>query len=100
MRSTPLYAPDGMAGAGSDRQRFELDAMQAHERYDDGLVHNHNWAVTTNFDAKGILGGTPFTRAFAGSAGTARFHEQDAVQAHERYDDGLVHNHDWAVTGK
>lgn len=92
MRLSPLYAPDGMAGAGGNSQRFRLDAVQAHERYDDGLVHNHNWAASSN-DAAPVR-----TSAPAGTPG--RFHDHVTMQQQDRYDDGLVHNHDWAVSGK
>jgi hypothetical protein len=100
MRSTPLYAPDGMAGTRGAPQRFSFDAVQAHERHDDGLVHNHNWAVTADIGAMAGLGETSFIPTFTGSSEAARSRDHGTPQAHDRYDDGLVHNHDWAVTGK
>jgi hypothetical protein len=72
---------------------------QAHDRYDDGLVHNHNWATTDTFGATTTSEGTPFTRAFTGSIDRARSQDY-STRAQEPFDDGLVHNHDWAVTGK
>ena len=51
--------------------------------------------------AMAISGGKSSTTAFAGSTEADQFHEHGAaVQAHERHDDGLVHNHEWAVTAK
>jgi hypothetical protein len=93
MRSTLVYAPDGMFGAGDVRERFKLEAVQAHERHDDGLVHNHDWAATRNSQA-------PATRSMSRPAKPVRFQDHRPTQEQDRYDDGLVHNHDWAVTGK
>jgi hypothetical protein len=81
MRSTQVYAPDGMTGFSAAR-----------ENYDDGLVHNHNWAAASH--------DRPSSAGFGGLPAANRFRAYDAVQAHERFDDGLVHNHDWAVGGK
>jgi isocitrate lyase len=51
--------------------------------------------------AMAISGGRSSTTALAGSTEADQFHEHgDAVQAHERHDDGLVHNHEWAVSAK
>jgi isocitrate lyase len=51
--------------------------------------------------AMAISGGKSSTTAFAGSTEADQFHEGNgAVQPHERHDDGLVHNHEWAVTAK
>jgi isocitrate lyase len=51
--------------------------------------------------AMAISGGKSSTTAFAGSTEADQFHDQGSVtQAHDRHDDGLVHNHDWAVTAK
>src|SRR5580692_6877275 len=50
--------------------------------------------------ATAVSGGQSSTTALAGSTEAAQFHEHEAVQAHDRHDDGLVHNHDWAVTAK
>jgi hypothetical protein len=82
MRSNPLYAPDGMSGGGHTTERF-----------DDGLVHNHHWAVTAD---------EAYPSHGAGSAIEplplqSYCHE---AQTHDRHDDGLVHNHDWAVRGQ
>lgn len=103
MRSTPLYAPDGMASFG---------AVQAHDRYDDGLVHNHHWAVTAMPDQRDVdagyfdVGAVAVSGRMSSAAGftsvtsTHQFQAYGAVHADDRYDDGLVHNHEWAVTGK
>jgi hypothetical protein len=91
MRSTPLYAPDGMMRAGGDLERF-----------DDGLVHNHHWAVTANevypSQNRGATTGIDNGKAFPAIAVAAD--QSTATNSHDRHDDGLVHNHDWAVTGK
>jgi hypothetical protein len=84
MRSTPVYAPDGMSSFGT--------AAGADDRFDEGLVHNHNWAASG--------GETCAPTGHGGMPAASRFRAYDAVQAHERMDDGLVHNHDWAVGGK
>ena len=41
------------------------------------------------------------TTAFAGSTEAAQFHDVPAVpKMHRGDDDGLVHNHEWAVAAK
>ena len=52
--------------------------------------------------AMAISGGKSSTTAFSGSTEAAQFHDHDATasSAHHDHDDGLVHNHDWAVTAK
>jgi isocitrate lyase len=51
--------------------------------------------------AMAISGGKSSTTALAGSTEAAQFHDHgDAVQAQDHHDDGLVHNHEWAVTAK
>jgi len=51
-----------------------------------------------------ISGGKSSTTALHGSTEAEQFHgESHAVEAHsarDRHDDGLVHNHEWAVTAK
>jgi hypothetical protein len=89
-----------MAGAGSTSQHFRFEAIAAHERHDDGLVHNHNWAATTDFPAMTILRDAALTRGLTGLTQEDRFFDRTAVQAHDHYDEGLVHNHDWAVSAK
>ena len=84
MRSTAVYAPDGMTGFSAARAAIDY--------FDDGLVHNHNWAASSH--------DRPASAGFAGMPAASRFRAYDMVQAHERFDDGLVHNHDWAVGGK
>ena len=121
MRSTPLYAPDGMTSAGGASAGFAdagrrytlantgrlpgFDGVQAHERHDDGLVHNHAWAASENAEADGAtaqreagdgyFGATPIAvpRGQSSTTEAARTREAD-------HDDGLVHNHEWAVSGK
>ena len=54
------------------------------DTYDDGLVHNHNWATEPSH-AHGIkLQGEAIAAMSA--------HPKDV----EFFDDGLVHGHDWA----
>ena len=90
MRSTPLYAPDGMTSAG----------LQA-ERFDDGLVHNHHWAVSADESYGGQFRGSAHQRRVLTDADTAAIRRRAAVpHDHDRHDDGLVHNHHWAVSGK
>lgn len=84
MRSTPVYAPDGMAGFSGTRTLLD--------RFDDGLVHNHNWAASSH--------DRPSQAGSAGVPAGSRVRAYDTVQAHDRFDDGLVHNHAWAVGGK
>ena len=51
------------------------------DRFDDGLVHSHDWAREKP---------------------AAPPPQPQVIRAarEERYDDGLVHSHDWASTGK
>ena len=91
MRLTPLYAPDGMSSAG----RFT-------ERFDDGLVHNHHWAVSADEAYPSHSQGSAMD-TFHGWVST----RADAVPAQRLggttghdHDDGLVHNHEWAVSSK
>jgi hypothetical protein len=110
MRSIPLYAPDGMTSTRGNLQRFAgnkrdymlADVVRVEDRHDDGLVHNHGWAMSGESDtaARAVPGGTFSTAPFAGSATVDRFRARDTVWAEDRHDDGLVHNHEWAVSGK
>jgi isocitrate lyase len=92
------YRERGMA-AYSELQQAEFAAES--EGY---TATRHQREVGVGyFDAvaMAISGGTSSTTALAGSTEAAQFHDHgDAVQAHERHDDGLVHNHEWAVTAK
>jgi isocitrate lyase len=48
-----------------------------------------------------ISGGQSSTTAFSGSTEAAQFHDQPPTpDVHRGDDDGLVHNHEWAVTAK
>ncbi|HQT79882.1 MAG TPA: hypothetical protein PLD10_22800 [Rhodopila sp.] len=121
MNSYPLYAPDGMRVAGATSDHFadmrrsgsagtpfstvreRMGVVLPHERHDDGLVHNHAWAVTTAHRPRETGAGyfeTAAMPATAGSSPTTRAHAFDRAQLDERYDDGLVHNHHWAVTAE
>jgi isocitrate lyase len=91
------YKERGMA-AYSEMQQAEFAAET--EGY---TATRHQREVGVGyFDAvaMAISGGKSSTTAFAGSTEADQFHEHDAVQAHERHDDGLVHNHEWAVSAK
>ena len=92
MRMTPLYAPDGMSSGG----RFT-------ERFDDGLVHNHHWAVSADEAYPSHSQGSPMDTGH-GRASTwdhvTGSRLGGAMNGHHHHDDGLVHNHDWAVTSK
>lgn len=51
--------------------------------------------------AMAISGGKSSTTALSGSTEAAQFHGGDHESpVHQGHDDGLVHNHDWAVTAK
>lgn len=93
MRSIPLYAPDGMTGAG----RYA-------ERFDDGLVHNHHWAVTAEeaypSHSQGSAIASSRGRVLSGAEASPFQSHVETTCANDHHDDGLVHNHEWAVTGK
>ena len=94
MRSSPNYAPDGMASIGDTLGRHRPGTVRQQDWYDDGLVHNHNWAVTTNIGVMmGVAG-----RSFAGSVPSTSVDLRPRRSVDDTYDDGLVHNHDWART--
>jgi isocitrate lyase len=51
--------------------------------------------------ATAVSGGQSSTTAFSGSTEAAQFHDQPPTpDVHRGDDDGLVHNHEWAVTAK
>ncbi|MDR3535259.1 MAG: isocitrate lyase, partial [Acetobacteraceae bacterium] len=52
--------------------------------------------------AMAISGGKSSTTALGGSTEAAQFHDNhgETPEMHRVQDDGLVHNHDWAVTAK
>jgi isocitrate lyase len=51
--------------------------------------------------ATAVSGGQSSTTALSGSTEAAQFHDgAPAVDVHRGEDDGLVHNHEWAVTAK
>jgi len=51
--------------------------------------------------AMAISGGKSSTTALSGSTEAAQFHDNGTTtRTHHDHDDGLVHNHDWAVTAK
>lgn len=53
--------------------------------------------------AMAISGGKSSTTALAGSTEADQFHDFDhgeVTKATDRHDDGLVHNHEWAVSAK
>ena len=51
--------------------------------------------------AMAISGGKSSTTALSGSTEAAQFHDGGNIcTVHRGDDDGLVHNHDWAVTAK
>jgi hypothetical protein len=94
MRPTPLYEPDGLMSAGGD-----------HERFDDGLVHNHHWAVTADEAYPSQSQGSSLDeshrgRVLLGAEASAFRGRGEVTYSPDRHDDGLVHNHAWAVTGK
>ena len=118
--TTALYACDGMGGFGHRAERF-----------DDGLVHNHHWAVSAEeaypcsrqaahgqygeshhgervaTSNASWLGGPRLGRPGLGGPGLGGPGLQgpggrgpgETRQASD-HDDGLVHNHHWAVTAR
>src|ERR1700722_540929 len=93
------YKDRGMA-AYSEMQQAEFAAEA--EGY---TATRHQREVGVGyFDAvaMAISGGKSSTTAFSGSTEAAQFHDHDAAapSRHHGHDDGLVHNHDWAVTAK
>src|SRR6201995_410538 len=91
------YCERGMA-AYSELQQAEFAAET-----DGYTATRHQREVGVGyFDpvAMAISGGKSSTTAFAGATEADQFHDHDTVQAHERHDDGLVHNHEWAMSGK
>jgi outer membrane receptor protein involved in Fe transport len=105
MRSTLLYAPDGMTSAGMGSTGMTSNGMGSNgrhaERFDDGLVHNHHWAAGSD-DAYGGHGhGGAHQRRILTDADMVAIRRRAAVaHDHDRHDDGLVHNHHWAVSGR
>jgi isocitrate lyase len=91
------YRERGMA-AYSELQQAEF-AAQA----DGYTATRHQREVGVGyFDAvaMAISGGKSSTTALSGSTEAAQFHDHEGAEAHQGHDDGLVHNHDWAVTAK
>jgi isocitrate lyase len=51
--------------------------------------------------ATAVSGGQSSTTALSGSTEAAQFHDgAPDLHVHRGEDDGLVHNHEWAVTAK
>jgi isocitrate lyase len=100
------YRERGMA-AYSELQQAEFAAEA-----DGYTATRHQREVGVGyFDAvaMAISGGKSSTTALSGSTEAAQFHDHDdsetdrgshATKTHHGYDDGLVHNHDWAITAK
>jgi hypothetical protein len=74
-----------MTGAGRS------DAASLGERFDDGLVHNHHWAVTAD-EAYPSHGQSSVIEVSPWES------HSPTAPAHDDRDEGLVHNHHWAVT--
>jgi formaldehyde-activating enzyme involved in methanogenesis len=105
MHSQILYAPDGMrmAGAtgasnGKSVASSHMAVVLPHERHDDGLVHNHTWASREAHHRPDVGAGYFAAPATQVSAAEPMPHAHTGSAAEDRYDDGLVHNHNWAVT--
>ena len=92
------YKERGMA-AYSELQQAEFAAEA-----DGYTATRHQREVGVGyFDAvaMAISGGKSSTTAFAGSTEADQFHDHGgAAPTHDHHDDGLVHNHDWAVSAK
>jgi hypothetical protein len=93
MGSTPLSAPYRM-----------MQAPGGSDRFDDGLVHNHHWAVTADeaYPSQVHDGATDSRPPVSFAAVAVLPSESHGTPTHlyDSHDDGLVHNHEWAVTGK
>lgn len=89
MRLNPLYAPDGMTSA-----------RRSTEYFDDGLVHNHNWAVSADEAYPSQDQGSVTEYGRGSGVEISPFQSIGATIAHDHHDDGLVHNHHWAVSGQ
>jgi hypothetical protein len=87
-RFNPVFAPDGMTSINFTTDRFDY----ASDRFDDGLVHNHHWAVSTDEAYPSRHQGQPID-----DASPYQVHDHDPYTS-DRHDDGLVHNHGWAIT--
>jgi hypothetical protein len=61
--NSPNFSPDGMRGGSMERRHEtghsaretrgghradQAEAEHGHDYYDDGLVHSHGWAASTN----------------------------------------------------
>jgi isocitrate lyase len=93
------YKDRGMA-AYSELQQAEFAAEA-----DGYTATRHQREVGVGyFDAvaMAISGGTSSTTAFAGSTEADQFHDGhfEVTRADDRHDDGLVHNHQWAMIAK
>ena len=91
------YKERGMA-AYSELQQAEFAAES-----DGYTATRHQREVGVGyFDAvaMAISGGKSSTTAFAGSTEADQFHDGGGTQAQDHHDDGLVHNHEWAVSAK
>ena len=116
--STTTSGRTSFAGSRTNTQFHDYGIVQAHERHDDGLVHNHTWAASEAFSDSsarlddyaavqaherhddGLVHGHSWAASGSFAGSKARFHDHRAVPVHEWHDEGLVHNHEWAVSGK
>jgi isocitrate lyase len=92
------YASSGMA-AYAELQQAEFAAEA--EGYT-AMRHQREVGVGY-FDtvATAASGGTSSTTAFSGSTEAAQFHDRErSPEVHQGDDEGLVHNHEWAVAAK
>jgi hypothetical protein len=67
-------------------------------------VHNHHWAVTADeaypSHSHGSATDTNHGRVLTRDEASPFQSHRKATYAQDRHDDGLVHNHQWAVTGR
>ena len=99
MRSTALYAHDALhAPDGMNHGSRQTD------RFDDGLVHNHQWAVTSHEAyprrSQASTMHSTHRRSFATIEASPVQSRGEPARADHQHDDGLVHNHHWAVTAR
>lgn len=99
-QTAPTYAPDGTSstlvlsdrtGTARSHDFVETEASAHEDGYDDGLVHRHEWAISSD---------TPSSMALPGVNEPPQFQDLSETEepAHaDDYDDGLVHRHEWAM---
>jgi hypothetical protein len=84
MRSIPQPAPEGLSNAGRDAKRFA------------GIVGDYASDTVARLVRGAHSGSKSSSPTFAGSTQA----DNAARTADDHYDEGLVHNHNWAMTSR